>query len=102
MARKTTGRTTRTTRTARAARTARTTPATGEGRVVVTINQQDMTYTQEQLGVNMETADNEVLTAVRGMVGEQLQDGAGEFTFAVRRALNSNTIYVYPKPGFGA
>ncbi len=75
------------------------------GEVVVTIGQQDIKFTQEQLGVNMDAQDNQILDAVRGMVAEELrgglQDQEGDYTFAVRRALNSGTIYVYPKPGFG-
>ena len=82
--------------------------APNAGMVVVTVDQQDMRYTQEQLRVTIDpavTTDQQILDAVRAIVGEEignrLRDQAGEYTFAVRRALNSNTIYVYPKPGFG-
>jgi len=71
-------------------------------KVVATINQQDMEFTGEQLGItDINAPDNQVLTAVRGAVAEQIQDDEGQFTFAVRRALNTETIYVYPKPTFG-
>lgn len=69
--------------------------------VVVTVNQQDISLTGDQLGVNMDTPDNQVLTAVRSAVQEHIEDGDGNFTFAVRRALNTNKIYVYPKSTFG-
>ena len=71
-------------------------------KVVATIDQQDIELTGEQLGIdNMEAPDNQVLDTVRKVVGEQIRDQGGQYTFAVRRALNTETIYVYPKPGFG-
>ncbi len=72
-------------------------------KVVATINQQDMEFTGEQLGITdiVNDTDTQVLTAVRGAISEQIQDDEGRFTFAVRRALNTETIYVYPKPTFG-
>ena len=71
-------------------------------KVVATIDQQDIELTGEQLGIlDMEVADQTVLDAVRGVVGEVIKDQGGDYTFAVRRALNTETIYVYPKPGFG-
>jgi hypothetical protein len=79
-----------------------------QGTVVVTVDQRDIRYTQEQLGLTIDpsiTTDKQILDAVKAIIGEELgerlSDEAGEYTFAVRRALNSNTIYVYPKPGFG-
>ena len=77
--------------------------------VRVTMNQQDTDLTFEQLGLQtdaegkvLETvSDDQVLNAVRGIVGEQVRDQGGQFTFAVRRALNTGMVYVYPKPGFG-
>jgi hypothetical protein len=74
---------------------------TNPGTVRVTINQTDTDLSFEQLGVNMDTADGQILDAVRGVVGEQIRDQEGQYTFAVRRALNTNMVYVYPKPGFG-
>ena len=71
-------------------------------KVIATINQNDLEMTGEQLGIeDINVTDEQVLTAVRGVVGEQIQDQNAQFTFAVRRALNTETIYVYPKPGFG-
>jgi len=69
--------------------------------VVVTINQRDMSFTGDQLGVDMETSDAQVLTAVKAAVEEQIEDAEGNFTFAVRRATNTNKVYVYPKSTFG-
>ena len=79
------------------------------GCVRVTIDQQDTDLTFEQLGLPtdaegkvLETVtDGQVLDAVRGVVGEQIRDQGGQYTFAVRRALNTGMVYVYPKPGFG-
>lgn len=74
---------------------------TQTGCVRVTVNQQDTDLTFEQLGVTIEATDNEILSAVRGVLSEQIVDQNGEFTFAVRRATNTGMVYVYPKPGFG-
>jgi hypothetical protein len=71
-------------------------------KVIVTINQQDTELTGEQLGIeDINVSDTTVLDAVRGIVGEQIRDDDQQYTFAVRRALNTETIYVYPKPTFG-
>ena len=73
--------------------------------IIVTLNQQEYCYTQEQLGVDMDTPDDRLLTAVRGIIGEELGgrmvDESGVDTFAVRRAMNTNNLYVYPKTGYG-
>lgn len=73
-------------------------------KVVATIDQQDIELTGEQLGITdiVNVPDQQVLDAVRGVVGEQIRDQGGQYTFAVRKALNTETIYVYPKPGFGS
>lgn len=72
-------------------------------KVIATVDQQDIELTGEQLGFNdMNVPDEQVLDAVRAMVGEHLRDQDQQYTFAVRRALNTETIYVYPKPGFGS
>lgn len=71
-------------------------------KVIVTINQQDTELTGEQLEIeDINVSDTTVLDAVRGIVGEQIRDDDQQYTFAVRRALNTETIYVYPKPTFG-
>jgi hypothetical protein len=57
------------------------------------------------LSVNMESTPNEILDAVRNVVSENdgtdLTDDNGEVSFTVRKAMNTNTIYVYPKPVAG-
>jgi len=71
-------------------------------KIIATINQQDIEMTGEQLGITeLNVPDQQVLDAVRGVIGENIQDQNEQYTFAVRRALNTETIYVYPKPGFG-
>lgn len=82
-------------------------PEEAKGCVRVTIEQQDTDLTFEQLGLpvkedgQVDANDGQVLDAVRAIVGEQIRDQQGQYTFAVRRAINTGMVYVYPKPGFG-
>jgi hypothetical protein len=69
--------------------------------VVVTLDGRDVTLTQESLGLTMESTERQVLDAVRAVVEENLTDEDGEFSFTVRKAMNTNTIHVYPKPVAG-
>ena len=75
--------------------------------VIVTLDGRDIPTPMDSLDVNMESTPNEILTAVRGIIEEAegtadgYQDAYGDFTYAVRKAMNSNTIYVYPKPVAG-
>ena len=71
------------------------------GEVVVTINQRDVRLSQEALDVDMESSEQDILNAVNGVVEENLNDADGEVAFTVRKAVNSGTIYVYPKPVAG-
>ena len=71
-------------------------------KIIATVDQQDIELTGEQLGINnMDVPDDQVLDAVRDIVGEHIRDQDQQYTFAVRRAMNTETFYVYPKPGFG-
>lgn len=71
-------------------------------KVIATVNQQDHEFTGEQLGIaNMDAPDQQVLDAVRGVIGEAIRDQAGQYTYKVARALNSETLHVYPSGGFG-
>lgn len=71
-------------------------------KIVVAIDQKDVELTGEQLGItSMDTPDQQILDAVRGVLGEQIRDQGMNYTFEVRRALNSETLYIYPKTGLG-
>ena len=75
--------------------------------VIVTLEGRDETIPMATLGVNMESTPREILDAVGGIIEEAegtkdgYQDAYGDFTYTVRKAMNSNTIYVYPKPTLG-
>lgn len=74
--------------------------------VVVTLEGRDTRIPMESLdGLTMEATDETILDSVRGIIQEQrdvdIADNRGEYAFAVRKAFNTNTIYVYPKPVAG-
>jgi hypothetical protein len=75
--------------------------------VVVTLDGRDIVTPMGPLGVTMESTPREILNAVGGIIEEAegtrdgYQDAYGDFTYTVRKAMNSNTIYVYPKPVAG-
>ena len=72
--------------------------------VIVTVNQQDQQFTLEQLGLTMESTNQEVLNAVQGIItemGQSLQDDDRDFVYQVVKATNSNNIYVVPKSDWG-
>jgi hypothetical protein len=73
--------------------------------VVVTIEGQDSRIPMESLGLTMDSSETVILNAIRPMMREirdlDMADDDGEMSYTVRKALNSNTIYVYPKPVAG-
>jgi len=75
--------------------------------VIVTLDGRDIATPMGSLGVSMEPTPKEILDAVGGIIEEAegtrdgYQDAYGDFTYTVRKAMNSNTIYVYPKPVAG-
>lgn len=73
--------------------------------VVVTIEGRDNHIPLESLSLTMLSTEREILAAVRPTLTEMgladIEDEGGEMTYTVRKALNSNSIYVYPKPGLG-
>lgn len=72
-----------------------------EVKVVVTINQDDTNLTGEQLGIKMDTPDRDIISAIMGVVREEANGADLNSTYVVRKALNTSTIYVYPKSSFG-
>ena len=73
--------------------------------VVVTMEGRDITVPMDSLQLNIGSSERDILAAVRPLMQEQegfdIADGDGEFAYTVRKAMNSNTIYVYPKPVAG-
>jgi hypothetical protein len=73
--------------------------------VVVTLDGRDVHIPMETLGVTIDMSDRQILTAARASIleseGVDLNDESGVAAFGVRKALNSNTIYIYPKPVAG-
>jgi hypothetical protein len=80
---------------------------TSRNEVIVTLDGRDISTPMDTLGVSMESTPNEILEAVSGIIEETegtrdgYTDAYGDFTYTVRKAMNSNTIYVYPKPVAG-
>jgi len=72
--------------------------------IVVTINGMDKQYEPELLGVTMESTEAQILGVVQPLLQEEglsLQDEEGNWSYTVRKALNSGNIYVFPKPVAG-
>ena len=73
--------------------------------VIVTIEGQDSRIPMDSLGLTIDSTETAILNAIRPMMREirglDIADGDGEMSYTVRKALNSNTIYVYPKPVAG-
>jgi hypothetical protein len=75
--------------------------------VIVTLDGRDIATPMNALGVSMESTPKEILEAVGGIIEEAegsrdgYQDAYGDYTYTVRKAMNSSTIYVYPKPVAG-
>ena len=80
---------------------------TQRNEVIVTLDGRDISAPMDTLGVNLESTERDILEAVAGIIEEAegnregYQDAYGDFTYTVRKALNSETIYVYPKPVAG-
>lgn len=73
--------------------------------VVITIEGQDTRIPMDSMGLTINSPESEILRAVRPIMREQrgldISDDRGEISYTVRKAMNSNTIYVYPKPVAG-
>lgn len=75
-------------------------------KVTLTIGGNDQTFDFDQLGVNIDSSEREILNAVQGIISEtnlSIEDEShpGEYTFTVRKSLNTEMIYVYPKDPAG-
>jgi len=74
--------------------------------VIITLNGRDIRIPMASLSLNMESGVGAILDAVRPVIradeNVDIQDERGDYSFTVRKAVNSNTIYVYPKPVAGA
>lgn len=73
--------------------------------VIITLNGRDIRIPMASLSLNMESGVGAILDAVRPVIradeNVDIQDERGDYSFTVRKAVNSNTIYVYPKPVAG-
>jgi hypothetical protein len=73
-----------------------------QNQVELTINGNDYYYSFETLGINFNSTETEILNAVEGIIaesGNSLIDPDGNFSYTVRKAINTQKIAVYPKPG---
>ena len=73
--------------------------------IIVTMDGRDISIPLDSVGINLQNSDREILDAIRPVMqtreGFDMSDSRGEFSYSVRKAMNSNTIYVYPKPVAG-
>lgn len=73
--------------------------------IVITMDGRDIVLPLDSLSISMESTDSQILDAIRPVMRERegfdIADTRGEFSYSVRKASNSNTIYVYPKPVAG-
>ena len=78
---------------------------TNGGDVVITVEGRDIRIPMDSLSVNIDSSERIILDAIMPVVRDNenldIRDGYGTYTYTVRKALNSNTIYVYPKPVAG-
>jgi uncharacterized protein YxjI len=75
------------------------------GDVVITVDGRDIRIPMSSLSVTIDSNERSILDAIMPVVRENenldIRDSSGTYTYTVRKALNSNTIYVYPKPVAG-
>lgn len=73
--------------------------------VVITVNGNDTRIPMGSLSLTIDSSERDILNAVRpiiqGREGLDIQDDTGVYSYTVRKASNSNTIYIYPKPVAG-
>lgn len=69
-----------------------------QNKVIVVIGGQEEILDQSTLGLTMESSEREVLDAVQGVINESLQDNSQEYSYTVRKMLNTNNLLVMPKP----
>jgi uncharacterized protein YxjI len=73
--------------------------------VIITVNGRDIKIPLESLSLTIDSSDRDILNAVRpviqGRESLDIQDDTGTYSYTVRKAMNSNSIYIYPKPVAG-
>ena len=73
--------------------------------VVITVEGRDIRIPMDSLSIDINSTERQILDAIMPVVRDNealdIRDGYGTYTYTVRKALNSNTIYVYPKPVAG-
>ena len=73
--------------------------------VIITVNGNDIRVPMDSLGLDIDSSDRDILNEVRpiiqGREGIDIQDDTGVYGYTVRKAMNSNSIYIYPKPVAG-
>lgn len=73
--------------------------------VIVTLDGRDIRIPMSSLSLTIDSGVGAILDAVRPVIQSDenvdIQDSRGDYSFTVRKAVNSNTIYVYPKPVAG-
>ena len=75
------------------------------GDIVITVEGKDIRIPMNSLSIDINTSERLILDAIMPVVRDNenldIRDSYGTYTYTVRKALNSNTVYVYPKPVAG-
>lgn len=75
--------------------------------VIVILDGQEISTPMETLGVSMDSTSTQILEAVGGIIEEAegnrdgYEDAYGDFTYTVRKVMESGIILVMPKPVAG-
>jgi len=82
------------------------TPEELHDKVMLTAGGQDHIYDFEQLGVNFDSPERDILSAVDGIIREinmTLVDDEdeNEYTYTVKKSTNNRVVHIYPKDGAG-
>ncbi len=72
--------------------------------MVITVDGNDIVVPLQSLSLTMDSSERDILDAARTLITNR--DGVdimrdSEHSFAVRKALNSSKVYVFPKPVAG-
>ena len=73
--------------------------------VKVLLESQEIALNAEQLGINMDTPEDEILKncapAILEQTGVNIESDLGGYIYTVRKMTDSNTIYILPKAEAG-
>jgi len=76
-----------------------------QNKIVICANGEDRFYDYETFGVNFDSPESDILSAISPMVheslGVRLQEGNGRWLFKTRKAQSNRNIYIIPNSTAG-